>query len=73
MCVHLLSGQENFFQEICDCFQPLERLGAPYHSLTVLSQLVKNYDELLKTYASGVDVRPIHETEVRDKDLEGSY
>lgn len=27
-------------------------------------KLVKNYDELMKTVASGVDIRPIHETEV---------
>jgi elongation factor 3 len=28
-------------------------------------KLIKNFDEKLKTFASGMDVRPINETEVR--------
>mmetsp|Transcript_17167 Transcript_17167/g.41137 ORF Transcript_17167/g.41137 Transcript_17167/m.41137 type:complete len:181 (+) Transcript_17167:1415-1957(+) len=43
-------------------WEPLSNLKCkdPY-----VMKLVKNYDELMKTVASGVDIRPIHETEIK--------
>ncbi|KAJ1481544.1 P-loop containing nucleoside triphosphate hydrolase protein [Baffinella frigidus] len=50
------------FREEQEWWEPMSNIR--YKDPYVL-KLVKNYDEKMKTVASGVDIRPIHENEIR--------